>query len=444
MKEQTTTYRNIWQISYPIILSLVAQNVVNVTDTAFLGRVGEVELGASAIGGLFYIAIFMLGFGFGSGAQILIARRSGEKNYADIGRIFNNSLYFLAALAFAIFLFIYFLSPVVLKPFIASSAVYKASVIFLHYRIFGIFLAFTNVAFRAFYVGIGRTRQLSYSAALMALVNVILGYLLVFGNFGFPKMGIAGAALASVIAEGCATVYFIIVTFRRPKLSIYGLFSYSGFDFSIVRKTLNISVFMMMQYFLALGGWLVFFMIIEKMGERPLAISNIIRSAYILLMAPVWAYSSATNTLVSNALGRGHPNDVIPITRKVITLSVASILPVIAFTLFFPHLILAIFTSDINLAGATLPSLYTITGALFLFSFMNIMFSAVVGTANTHIAMFIELFTLMVYLIATWLIGVVFRQQIAIVWTCEYIYFGVLGILSFLYLRYGKWHLRVV
>jgi len=75
---------------------------------------------------------------------------------------------------------------------------------------------------------------------------------------------------------------------------------------------------------------------------------------------------------------------------------------------------------------------------------MNIMFSAVVGTANTHIAMFIELFTLMVYLIATWLIGVVFRQQIAIVWTCEYIYFGVLGILSFLYLRYGKWHLRVV
>ena len=80
MKNKTTTYNNIWQISYPIILSLVAQNVVNVTDTAFLGRVGEVELGASAIGGLFYISIFMLGFGFGTGAQILIARRNGEKN----------------------------------------------------------------------------------------------------------------------------------------------------------------------------------------------------------------------------------------------------------------------------------------------------------------------------------------------------------------------------
>jgi putative MATE family efflux protein len=444
LKDQTTTYNDVWQISYPIILSLVAQNVVNVTDTAFLGRVGEVELGASAIGGLFYIAIFMLGFGFGSGAQILIARRSGEKNFAEIGRIFNNSLYFLAALALTLFLFIYFLSPMMLKPFIASSAVYKASIIFLRFRIFGIFLSFTNVAFRAFYVGIGRTRHLSYSAAIMAVVNVILGYLLIFGNFGFPKMGIAGAALASVISEGCSTVYFMVVTFRRPKLSIYGLFSQIGVDLAIVKKTLNISVFMMMQNFFSMGSWLVFFIIIEKMGERPLAVSNIIRSVYILLMVPVWAFSSATNTLVSNALGRGHPHDVIPVTRKVITLSVASILPVITFALFFPRIILAIYTSDVSLAEATVPSLYTITGALFLFSFMNIMFSAVAGTANTHISMFIELFTITVYLIATWMIGVVFRQQIAVVWTCEYIYFAVLGTLSFLYLRYGKWHLKVV
>ena len=180
------------------------------------------------------------------------------------------------------------------------------------------------------------------------------------------------------------------------------------------------------------------------MGERSLAVSNIIRSAYILLMVPVWAFSSATNTLVSNALGRGQHHDVLPITRKVITLSVASILPVIAFTLLFPRFILAIYTSDLNLMEATLPSLYIITGALFLFSFMNIMFNAVVGTANTNISMFIELFTLIVYLIATWLIGIVFRQPIAIVWTCEYIYFGALGSLSFFYLKYGKWHLRVV
>jgi Na+-driven multidrug efflux pump len=77
------------------MLSLTAQNVVNVTDTAFLGHLGEIELGASAIGGLFYTTLYMVGFGFTIGVQILIARRHGEKNFGAIGRIFDNSAYFL-------------------------------------------------------------------------------------------------------------------------------------------------------------------------------------------------------------------------------------------------------------------------------------------------------------------------------------------------------------
>ena len=85
--------KNILQISYPIFLGLLAQNVINVTDTAFLGHVGEVELGASAIGAVFYMMIFMMGFGFSVGAQIIIARRNGEGNYRDIGNVFFQGIY---------------------------------------------------------------------------------------------------------------------------------------------------------------------------------------------------------------------------------------------------------------------------------------------------------------------------------------------------------------
>ena len=63
------TNKQIWNVSYPIFLSLLAQNVINVTDTAFLGRVGEVELGASAMGGLYYICAFTIAFGFSTGSQ---------------------------------------------------------------------------------------------------------------------------------------------------------------------------------------------------------------------------------------------------------------------------------------------------------------------------------------------------------------------------------------
>ena len=76
MTKTDIKYSRIWQIAYPIILGSIAQNLINFTDTAFLGRVGEIALGAGALGGLFYLAVIMLGLGFSTGAQIIIARRT--------------------------------------------------------------------------------------------------------------------------------------------------------------------------------------------------------------------------------------------------------------------------------------------------------------------------------------------------------------------------------
>lgn len=86
-------------IAYPILISLLMEQMIGMTDTAFLGRVGEVELGASAIAGVFYMVIFMAAFGFSIGAQILIARRNGEKQYREIGDLFYQGIYFQIGLA---------------------------------------------------------------------------------------------------------------------------------------------------------------------------------------------------------------------------------------------------------------------------------------------------------------------------------------------------------
>ena len=96
---QTYSNRQIWDITLPIFLSLLAQNVINVTDTAFLGRVGEVELGASAMGGLYYSCIFTVAFGFSTGSQIIIGRRNGERRYDAVGPVIIQGILFLLALA---------------------------------------------------------------------------------------------------------------------------------------------------------------------------------------------------------------------------------------------------------------------------------------------------------------------------------------------------------
>ena len=97
------TNKQIWNVSYPIFLSLLAQNVINVTDTAFLGRVGEVELGASAMGGLYYICAFTIAFGFSTGSQIIMARRNGERNYKEVGPVMIQGVFFLFMLAAVMF-----------------------------------------------------------------------------------------------------------------------------------------------------------------------------------------------------------------------------------------------------------------------------------------------------------------------------------------------------
>ncbi len=87
------SYRRIWAVSWPLIIGLLAENIVGVVDTAFLGHVSDLDLAASAIASTFYVIMFIVGMGLGTGTQILIARRNGEKNHDKIGGIFENSLY---------------------------------------------------------------------------------------------------------------------------------------------------------------------------------------------------------------------------------------------------------------------------------------------------------------------------------------------------------------
>ena len=81
-------YRNIWNMSYPILVCLLMQQLIGIADVVFLGRLGEVELGAAALGSTYFFTIFMVAFGFSNGAQIIMARRNGEQNYEVIGSVF--------------------------------------------------------------------------------------------------------------------------------------------------------------------------------------------------------------------------------------------------------------------------------------------------------------------------------------------------------------------
>lgn len=108
------TYKQIWLINFPVMMSILMEQLINITDAVFLGHVGEVELGASAIAGIYYLAIYMLGFGFSIGLQVMIARRNGECDYGKAGKIFFQGFFFLSGLAILLCLLMQASSPFIL------------------------------------------------------------------------------------------------------------------------------------------------------------------------------------------------------------------------------------------------------------------------------------------------------------------------------------------
>ena len=430
--------KHIIRISYPIFLSLLAQNIIQVIDTAFLGRVGEVELGASALAGIFYIGIYTLGFGYSMGSQILIGRRNGEKNYKEISDIVVQGLLILIPAAMLLIPAMNFVSRSWLPYLFESKEITVAVNKYLDWRFYGLIFAFANSMFRAFFIGIAGTKILTLNAVIMALTNVLFDYLLIFGKFGFPEMGIAGAALASVISEFVSTLFFLIYTFKKVDLEKYG-FKKIRIQMKVVKQVLNISVFMMVQYLLSILVWMLFFVFIEHLGQRPLAISNIVRSFYTILILPAQALSSSTSTMVSNTIGSGRHKEVINLLGRVIKISLSITGVVMLLVFLFPKLLIQIYTNDPQLIAETVPPMYVLITLLPVFSVGAVLFNAVSGTGNTKTALIFELFTLTFYLAYMWWIIVYLKSSVALCWTSEHIYWFFLMISSFLYLRYGKW-----
>ena len=320
----------------------------------------------------------------------------------------------------------------------------QASNTFLKVRGFGIFFAYLNFLFIAFYTGITKTRVLTYATFIQAGINVVLDYLLIFGHGGFPQMGIEGAALASVISEIVAMIYFVLYTRIKIERSKYGLELQFVFSGTKLIKILKIGFPIMIQNFMALSSWLAFFLIIEKIGEKELAASHIIRSIYMVLMIPLFGFSNATSTLVSNVIGEGKPSEVLQLVIRVVKLSLLCTGLFLPLLLFFPQEIIGVYTNNPVLIATSLPLLYVIGGSMLFFSMAFIFFASVTGTGKTQVSLAIETSSIVIYLLMAYYIGVHLQKSLTWVWCTEFIYFTIMGLLSFLYLKFGNWKSSLV
>lgn len=426
------TYKHIWLIAFPVMMSILIEQLINITDAIFLGHVGDVELGASALAGIWYLAIYMLGFGFSLGLQVVIARRNGEQRYEETGKTFFQGLFFLLMLAAFLCLLSQILSPVLLKHLITSDDVYNATVCYLNWRIWGLLFSFPLLALRSFLVGITQTKALNMAAFTAVLVNIPMNWFLIFGF----NMGISGAAIASSFAEACSLAVLAIYVLRKMDKRLYGL--HCRLDKSVLLHVCRVSVWSMFHSFIGVASWLAFFVSIEHLGEIELAATNVIRSVSTLFFVIVNSLAATTGSLVSNLLGAGQKKQVVPLCNRVVRLGYAIGLPLVILALIFYHPIISVYTdSAVLMQIAHLPFVVMLLNYAFALP-GYVYINAVTGTGATRMTFIFQMITIVAYQIYLWSISCV-STSLSVYWTAEYLYVILLGVLSIIYLKYKRY-----
>lgn len=440
------TYKRILGIAFPIILSTLAQNVIAIADTVFLGNLGEVELGAAALAAVFYQVLVMVVFGFGVGAQIVMARRVGQGQNTEVGRIFQHTLWFTLFCSVLCWSAFRLWGENLLPHMVKSPAILHAVNEYLQIRIYGVPFAFGIAAFNAFYVGIARTKTISIATLIMGTVNVVLDYGLVFGKLGLPEMGMGGAALASVIAEAVGILCYILLTAFSRYRNVYRPFGRFPFRLSLIGSLIGVSYPVMIQYFLSFANYFLFFLFIESLGQRALAISNITRSMYTLFLLPIWGFASTTATLTSYLCGQNRAGEISTVVKKACLCALAFVSLIVLLFIPFHNGILGIFTQDNRLAVESLRPCAVAIAATYIMIFAQIIFNTILGRGNTKAGFFIELINMVVYFLYGWLVIYIGQCSVEVAFGAEIAYTAGLLLFSWLYIvwqrKFGKQQIR--
>ena len=423
------TSKQIWLINFPVMMSILMEQLINITDAVFLGHVGEIELGASAIAGIYYLAVYMLGFGFSIGLQVMIARKNGEQDYQETGKIFFQGLLFLMGLALFLYLTVHIVSPVIFKRSINSPEIYQAIIRYLDWRSLGLLFSFSFLAIRSFLVGITYTRALSGAAIVAIGINIPLNYFLIF----MQHLGISGAAIASSLAEGGSFITLCIYMWIKIDKIKYGL--RTVYDGQLLIAVLKLSVWSMFHAFISVAPWFLFFVGIEHLGKTELAVSNITRSVSALFFVIVNSFAVTTGALISNSIGAGEKANLFPICRKILKLGYSIGLPLIGIVLICHRSIIGIYTTDESLIqSAVAPLVVTLLNYSFAlpgYVYLN----AVGGTGKTKITFIFQAIATGIYLIYLYGLNNSTNTTLTLYLTAEYLFVILLALQSIVYLK---------
>jgi multidrug resistance protein, MATE family len=438
LKVQVTN-KQILSIALPITFAILIPQINMLTNSIFLGQLGTKELGNAGVTGVFYLIFAVAGHGLNNALQSVLSNYAGSNQTGAFTKVLSQGIRISLQFAAIGILFTWLLAPLIFTQ-VADPNASPQEISFVKIRILGLPFLYLFQMGNAFLVASLNSRLLILGFVAEATVNILFDYLLIFGHWGFPQMGFNGAAVASVLAEciGFLVVFLVIIVTGLKKE--YRLLQNLHFDKMISKQIIKIATPLVFQFVISVTTWLVFFILIEsRHNETDKAISNTMRNVFGLVGVFVWAFAGTSNTMVSNLMGQQRQDKVIEAITKITFWSIGLCFCMCAIINIFPESFFRLFAQDENFIKEGIPVLRIVSGAMLVMSVGNIWLNGVTGTGKTTMNLAIEVVAISLYLLYTYYFMKVHYVSLAVAWSNEFVYWSLIFILSFSFLKFGKW-----
>ena len=289
------------------MMGMMSQVILNIFDAAMVGRLDDsaVALAATGIGSMAFLVVALTFESLGTGTQILASRRWGEKNPGGASRVLLNSLTLTFPLGLILTLLAIGEAFPLVGYLVTNPQVKQLSITYLKIRFLSLFFFLTITSFRGYFDGVGKTRIRMEYMILVVTLNIFLNYLLIFGKWGFPRLEVAGAALASTLSVTAGALYILICALRDSSLQKHPFLRRDNLRFSVIRQIVHLSFPRGMRMFLTFSAFLVLYKIVGTLPcvVSALAATNILLTILSFSFMPGLGIGIAGATLIGQTLG---------------------------------------------------------------------------------------------------------------------------------------------
>lgn len=352
--------RLLFSMSLPMILSMLVQALYNIVDSIFVAQIGETALAAVSLAFPVQNLIIAVSVGTGVGVNALLSRSLGEKNQetANLAAVNGIFVFFLSYLLFAVFGLFFarmYFSVQTSNPEIIEQGTIYLSVCSIFS--FGIFL---EIALERIMQSTGRTIYNMITQGLGAIINIILDPILIFGLFGFPRMGILGAAVATVIGQIIAMLLLLYFNIRknsdvnlnmrrfRPDTAIIAEIYRVGLPSIIMQSISSVMTFGVNK-------------ILLLFSETAVSVFGIYFKLQSFIFMPVFGLNNAMVPIVAYNYGAARKDRIMKTIRSSVTAAVAIMLAGLAIFQIFPEQLLYLFDASEHMMEIGVPALRIIS-----------------------------------------------------------------------------------